>query len=46
LNTSRDDDENAEEEPSDQETSLQDEKTTDEKEGKGDSQPKLKEREG
>jgi hypothetical protein len=46
LNKSRDDDEDAEEEPSDQETSLQDEKTTDEKEGKGDSQPKLKEREG
>ena len=44
--SSNDEDKDAEEEPSDQQTSLQNEKTTDEKKGKDDSQPKLKEREG
>ena len=44
--SSNDDDEDAEGEHSDPETSLQDEKTTDEEKGKDDSQPKSKEREG
>jgi hypothetical protein len=44
--SSNDDDEDAEGEHSDQETALQDEKTTDEEKVKDDPQPKLKEREG